>query len=114
MSKTEELKLTEEQEAIIDIWDAKSDVNTRRIDWVNFAKEILTARPSPPVATVGTVTDGELAKRYLEILRTAEKEIMPEDIFHHDHAAIAEIQQKINTEAMRRFRSELPQPQPER
>ena len=42
----EELKLTEEQETIIDIWDAESDVNTRRIDWVNFAKEIL--RPSLP------------------------------------------------------------------
>ena len=55
MSKTEELKLTEEQEAIIDIWDAESDVNTRRIDWVNFAKEILSARPSSPVATVSAL-----------------------------------------------------------
>ena len=66
MSKTEELKLTEEQEAIIDIWDAESDVNTRRIDWVNFAKEILTARPSPPVAIVSALKTkdeiSELAK----------------------------------------------------
>ncbi len=67
--KESEVKLTNEQEEIIDFWDAESDAKTRRNDWVNFAKEILaTSRPAHAFSRPPMDAE-EMAKRYDGFLR---------------------------------------------